>query len=192
MDLLDQNLMWAAVEQRAARTTNPRHKAMLEMIARHSRAEALNDFDMLVSTLGAEPNYHFWSDGKDVGPTGWDEVMAFYRGLIGSGASYLESPKERIVVDDDNVVTEMSVRQILPGAVAKANGYAVTDESAFYLIWFRSVILWPFDAEGKIVGEDAYVSRSLADFRKLDDDEVPEVLRQQATANVGRATYVFQ
>ena len=191
MPIIDQSLMWRSMEERIARTTNARHKAMLQTVVAHSKAEADGDIEAVLATLGPHPAYHFWSDGHDVGPKGLDGVTAFYHQLVKSGAGYLQSPKDRIVVDDENVVTEMRVRQILPGPVAQANGYAVDDEDAFYAIEFRAVVLWPFTADGKLVGEDTYVSRDLGDIRKLALSEVPESLRQLVAANTEGAKYVF-
>jgi hypothetical protein len=187
---IDQSLMWKAMEERLARTTSPRHRQMLQAVIDHSKAEAAGDLDGVLATLSGNPSYHFWSDGHDVGPKGMTAVIEFYKRLVHSGAAYLESPKDRIVVDDDNVVTEMRVRQIVHGVVAKANGYQVEDEKAFYCIRFRAVILWPFTPEGKIDGEDSYVSRDLADITRLDDADVPQSLRDLVAASTVGA-YVF-
>ena len=191
MPLLDQSLIWESLERRLARTANPRHRAMLECVIKHGRAEAEGDFAAVLATLDANPAYHFWSEGRDVGPKGMTAVVEFYKVLLGTGCSYLESPKDRVVVDDDNVVTEMRVRQILPGRAARANGYEIDDEEAFYLISFRAVILWPFSQAGKLIGEDSYVSRNMADIRKLSDGEVPDKLRELVSGSAPNASYVF-
>ena len=189
MAVLDQSLMWKSMEERLARTTNPRHRHMIEMVIAHSKSEVAGDIEAVLATLAPDPAYHLWSDGRDVGPKGMEAVVGFYQRLLNSGGTHLESPKERIVVDDDTVVTEMSVRQILHGRAAKANGYDIDDEDAFYVIRFRCLVLWPFTPEGKIVGEDSYVSRDINDIRKLDDAEVPQSLRGIATGSEDAYTF---
>jgi hypothetical protein len=190
MPIIDQSLMWKSMEERLARTTNPRHRLMLETVIAHSKGEAASDLGAVLQTLAPDPQYHFWIDGHDAGPKGMAAVVAFYKRLVHSGAAYLESPKDRIVVDDDNVVTEMRVRQIVSGEVAKANGYRVADGDAFYLIEFRAVIFWPFTADGKLGGEDTYISRDLNAIRRLDDSDVPESLHELVATN-SSDPYVF-
>jgi hypothetical protein len=190
MLIIDQSLMWKSLEERLVRTTKPRQRQMLQTVIDHSKGEAAGDLHAVLATLSPNPCYHFWSDGHDVGPKGMEAVVEFYQRLVNSGAAYLESPKDRIVVDDDNVVTEMRVRQIVHGLVAKANGYQVDDDNAFYLISFRAVILWPFTAECKIDAEDSYVSRDMSAITKVPDADVPESLRELVAANSAGA-YVF-
>lgn len=190
MPIIDQSLMWQSVEERLARTTNPRHRLMLKTVIEHSKGEAASDLDAVLQTLAPNPEYHFWADGHDVGPKGIAAVTEFYKRLVHSGAAYLESPKERIVVDDDNVVTEQRVRQIVSGEVAKANGYQGAEGDAFYLIEFRAVIFWPFTADGKLNGEDTYVSRDMNAIRRLEDSDVPQPLRELVAAS-SSDPYVF-
>jgi hypothetical protein len=47
-----------------------------------------------------------------------------------------------------------------------------------YVIEFRTVIFWPFDADGKLAGEDGYVSRDLDRIRKPEASEAPDHLRE--------------
>jgi hypothetical protein len=190
MPIIDQSLMWKSVEERLAGTTDPRHRLLLETVIRHSKAEAASDLDAVLRTLAPNPEYHFWADGHDVGPKGMPAVTQFYQRLVHSGAAYLESPKERIVVDDDNVVTEQRVRQIVSGAVAKANGYQAAEGDAFYLIEFRAVIFWAFTPDGKLSGEDTYVSRDLSAISRLDAADVPQPLRELTAAD-SSDPYVF-
>src|SRR5439155_12100544 len=67
---LDQTKTWAKVDERLVRTTNPRHRRMLEKLRDHMVAEADADFDLLMSTLGPNPEYRSWRDGVDVAPKG--------------------------------------------------------------------------------------------------------------------------
>ena len=71
MDLL-QSTMWQAIEERLAVTANPRHRAMLQVVIEHARAEAERSVDRLMATLVDDPHYHFWVGGRDVGPKGRD------------------------------------------------------------------------------------------------------------------------
>jgi len=170
---LDQTVTWRTLEERLAKTTNPRHRTMIETVIAHARAESAGDVDGLMATLGDDPQYHFWSRGHDWGPKGLDGVRAFYEDFVKSGAGFFESPKMRIVVDDDTVVTESAMRGIVPGVVAVARGCDVPDVNAHYLVTARTAIFWPFDEDGVLIGEDSYGSSDPTEWELVPDDELP-------------------
>ena len=126
----DQGISWRNLEERLARTDNPRHRQMLQTVIDHAKAEANGDVDGLMATLCDDPQYHFWSGGNDWGPKGKEAVRAYYEDFVASGAGFFESYKTRIVVDDDNVVTESVMRQLVPGRVAQQRGYTIPDVDA--------------------------------------------------------------
>jgi hypothetical protein len=173
MSEFDQSLSWQQLEERLASTTDPRHRKMLQTVIDHAKAEAAGDVDGLMATLVDDPQYHFWSNGNDWGPKGREGVRAFYESFVASGAGFFESYKPRIVVDDSNVVTESVMRGIVPGAVAQARGCAVPDVDGHYVVTARTVIFWPFDEAGELVGEDSYGSSDVTDFHRVPDEELP-------------------
>jgi hypothetical protein len=170
---VDQSVSWRQLEERLARTTNPRHRAMLQTVIDHAKAEARGDVDGLMATLSDDPQYHFWSGGRDWGPKGPQGVRAFYEDFVASGAGFFESYKPRIVVDDENVVTESEMRGIVPGVVARARGCDIDDVDGHYLVTARTVIFWPFNEAGELIGEDSYGSSDVSDCRRVPDDELP-------------------
>lgn len=169
----DQTITWQQLEERLAKTTNPRHRKMLQTVIDHAKAESNGDVDGLMATLGDNPQYHFWSNGKDWGPKGLDGVRAFYENFVASGAGFFESYKSRIVVDDDNVVTESVMRGIVPAAVARARGCNAPDENGHYMVTARTAIFWPFDEAGVLIGEDSYGSSDPTDCTQVPDDQLP-------------------
>jgi hypothetical protein len=169
----DQSVTWKELEDRLARTSNPRHRRMLQTVIDHARAESDGDVDGLMATLSSDPQYHFWSAGRDWGPKGAEQVRAFYEDFVASGAGFFESRKPRIVVDDDNVVTESVMRGIVPGAVARARGCEIDDIDGHYLVTARTVIFWPFDDQCRLVGEDSYGSSDVSDCTRVPDEDLP-------------------
>jgi hypothetical protein len=169
----DQSLSWQNLEVRLARTTDPRHRKMIETVIAHAKAESYGDVDGLMATLSDDPQYHFWSGGNDWGPKGRDAVRAFYEDFVASGAGFFESVKVRVVVDDDTVVTESAMRGIVPGAVARARGCDVPDLDGHYYVTARTAIFWPFDAAGELIGEDSYGSSDPRVCERVPDDELP-------------------
>ena len=181
MDIVDQMLSVRRVEERLARTEDPRERTMLTTVAAHFRAEAESDVDGLAATLGDTPEYHLWADGSDYGPKGIDAVLAFYGDVVAVKRQILEFDIERIVVDHDTVVTEGWIRAINLGSVARARGWEVDDEDASYLVSQRVVIFWPFDEDGRMLGEDGYANFDRTGARKLSADELPAAYKNLFT-----------
>ena len=170
---LVQSTMWQAIDERLAATTNPRHRAMLEVVIEHARAEADRSVERLMATLVDDPQYHFWVAGRDVGPKGADAVHTYYVDFVGSGGAVFESPKDRVVVDDHNVVSEAEVRNLVPGSVAKRRGYHVPDDTGHYLVWFRNVVFFEFaDDPTRALGEDSYTTFDPDRFERVDDTDL--------------------
>jgi hypothetical protein len=153
MEIVDRGLSARRVQERLDRTEDPRERAMLTTVREHLQAEADVDVDRLVSTLSDQPNYHLWNAGRDIGP-------------------------DDFVVDHDTVVTEGWIRALNLGAVARARGWVVDEDDATYLVTQRVVIFWPFDAEGRMTGEDGYANFDPHGARKLADDELPDAYRE--------------
>jgi hypothetical protein len=170
----DPTRSWQALKERQARTESPRHRQLLQEVINHVKAEVYRDIDGLMGTLVAEPSYHFWVGGKDVGPKGYDGIRTYYDDFVAGGGAVLESIKERIVVDDDTISHEGPIVNIVSGAIAKRRGYTVPDESGHYAVRFRNVVWWSFDTAGKAYGEDSYTTFHPDDWERLADDDLPQ------------------
>jgi hypothetical protein len=176
---MDATRTWRKVEERLARETDPRRKQLLENVLAHMKAESAGDLEGLMATLAPEPQYHQWgASPADNGPKGRAAVEQFYRDFVASGATNLEYDVERLVVDEDCVVTDGMMRIAYPGATLQAMGRAdIDDASAYYLYEARMCVLWPYDADGLLLAEDAYTATDgFANLRKLTADELPAAL----------------
>lgn len=156
MAVIDPSRTWAPLEKRLAETTDQRHRAALEVVIEHMKGEAAPSLDRVMATLSPEPAYHFWMGGQDVGPKTTDGVRTYYTNFMATRTNVLEFEIHRLVVDDDCVVTEGHMKQLYPGAATAILGVDVDDPGADYLVVYRQLLLWPIDADGKIIGEDSY------------------------------------
>jgi hypothetical protein len=174
-ELIDRTKMFGLLEERIAKTTNPRHLMMLNRVLQHAKGEAALDVDLVMSTLTANPRYVAWGAPADMSPVGREAVRSFYEETIVAGGQYfLELDMDRIVVDDDTLVTEGNFRSLYYGADAAKRGFPVEDPEGFYVLSMRMLIVWPFDAEGFIIGEETYAATTTPDFlKKVDATEVP-------------------
>jgi hypothetical protein len=179
MGKLNPHRGWQCAEDRLRTVTDPRHRTVLEAVRDHLKAEVLADFDLLMSTLAPNPEYHFWVEGSGfgAGPKGLAAVRAHYEQLFVERRHLVEWDIERWVIDDDTVVTEGWFDQIFPGHVLVPRGLDIDDPDAVYAVRVRLLILWPFDADGKLVGEDSYVNGHMlapGNVRKLAPEEIPD------------------
>ena len=109
-DVIDQTKTFRLLEERIAKTTNPRHLLMLQRVLQHAIGESKPDLDLVMSTLGANPRYIAWGAPADMSPVGREAVQGFYEETIVKGGQwFLELDMDRIVVDDETVVTEDGV-----------------------------------------------------------------------------------
>jgi SnoaL-like domain len=173
MSVINQELTWKLAGERLATTTSERHQRNLRTVIEHMKAEAAADLEGLMSTLAADPRYHQWQNGHDIGPKGRANVRQFYIDFMATRTNILEYAVERIVVDDFCVVTEGPYRAIYPGTFAAAVGLPVDDESADYLMEVRLVVFWPLDSDGRLTGEDSY-SSGPGKVTKLSSDALPQ------------------
>ena len=84
-DILNQTKTFSLIEQRIAKTTNPRHLQMLERLLQHATGEAKPDLDLVMSTLSANPRYIAWGAPADLSPVGREAVRAVYEDTIVKG-----------------------------------------------------------------------------------------------------------
>ncbi|HEU4359918.1 MAG TPA: nuclear transport factor 2 family protein [Mycobacterium sp.] len=174
MAVIDPTRTWAPLVERLAETTNERHRAVLGVVIEHMKGEAAPDLDRVMATLSTEPDYHFWMGGQDVGPKTTDGVRSYYLDFLGTRTNVLEFEIERLIVDDNNVVTEGNMKQLYPGSLATAIlGVEVDDPDADYLVMYRQLLVWPIDASGKIIGEDSYFG-GVRSVTKVARDDLPQ------------------
>lgn len=173
---MDQAKMWEALVARRDATDDPRHRQMLDVVIEHAKAEADRSVERLMATLVDDPQYHFWVQGRDVGPKGADAVRAYYEQFVRGGGAIFESPKERIVVDDHCVVSEAEVTNLVSGAIARARGYHVPDADGYYLVRFRNVVWFDFgDDPTHALGEDSHTMFDPDAFEKVAEEDLPAV-----------------
>jgi hypothetical protein len=173
MAVIDPTRTWQPLEKRLAETTNERHRAVLNAVIEHMKAEAAPDLDRLMATLSPSPDYHFWGAEGDFGPKTTEGVRTYYSDFVATRTNVLEFEVQRLIVDDHCLVTEGLLKQIYPGAEAQRIGIPVDDVDGDYLVVFRQLLLWPIDENGLIEGEDSY-NPGVVSITRLSRDELPQ------------------
>jgi hypothetical protein len=138
--------------------------------------------DPLMGTLTASPVYHFWGSEPSV-LEGHEAVRAFYSDMIARGGNQFEVVVDRIVVDDDAVITEGQVKQVYQGEALIAMGMAELNgeplaNGELVLTTAQLITVWPGDPDGKLIGEDIYFGHD--PFRraeKISPEDLPGYYR---------------
>ena len=139
--------------------SNPRHKLLLEQVRNHMRSELREQLAAVMETLCDIPIYRFVGvDGLST-LTGRAEVESYYRAMFAQGRMNAEFVIERIVVDDDAVITEgvmiaLSSPANTPEAKSSPNGE----------IWLSKtplLVVWPAAPDGRLIGENIYLGNAI-------------------------------
>jgi len=165
--VVDSRKNWRLADELLAGESDAWRRTMLEGLKEHMQAECGGNLEALMNTLIDEPVFHNWSATSDTGPKGRDALREFYGNLIGSGSNQFEFDVERIVIGDDTLVTEGNIRVPFSGSMLQTMGVENVDPDSTYATRGRVVTFWPFDAAGKIIGEDIYSMTT--DFDDLDE-----------------------
>jgi hypothetical protein len=177
MLVIDPYRTWQTLAERLKTETNPLHRRQLEQIIKHMKGEAAGDVDEILTTVS--PNATYISYDNPGGPRrfeGHAGIRQFYHQMFEAVSVNLEFFVERLVVDDYCVVTEGANKSAMKGSVLAAMGIKIEDPEAFYLTRGRTLVVWPFDRDGMILGEYIYPGFSTAPIeaaqRKLLAEEI--------------------
>jgi SnoaL-like domain len=169
---------WKLLAERADAEPRPRRRALLQTVLRHLESEVAGDLDTTMATLTDEPDYRVWGATDHTGPHGRDAIRRMYEGQQVTGKNLLEWHIDRVLADDDAVVTEGVFRHAYRGAQLVADGVADPADVApdeRYLIEYRALVVWVMSAGGLIEGEDTYKAGPARVVRRLEDGELPHL-----------------
>jgi hypothetical protein len=155
LDITKQNV---AVEKVLDATDNPRHRYMLQAYLRHRYLESAGRWEEILDpALTVEhPHYRFdlIAQGRFV-LDGRDQVAAVYRHWTATDQCVFYVEDESVAVGDHMIVGRgIGYQQTLGSELAAAGIDA--DESAMYLTKSQIMMLWPYDDQCRLIGEDVW------------------------------------
>jgi hypothetical protein len=175
---VDTDKMVRIMDAKIAATANERHRRNLETVREHMYYEKLLDPDGVMGTISPKANYKLWVDGVDVGPKGFEGIRQWYidTNIRRRRTFVIEYDLERIVVDDDVVVTEGQMNVVVDAAYVSEVLDIECDPDDVMLHSFRQIVFWPFDDDSKLLGEEFYTNGAANPnaLRKLEPSEIPE------------------
>jgi hypothetical protein len=154
MDITQQNV---AVEKVLAATTTPRHRYLLQAYLRHRYLESAGRYEEIFDPrLTVEnPFYRFAVDGHRTELAGREQVEKVYKHWTDTDQCVFYVKDETVAVGDNLVVGRgISYQQTLGSELAAAGVDA--DPDAMYLKRAALVMIWPYDDQGRLLGEDVW------------------------------------
>lgn len=164
----------AAVEHLIETTDNARHLWLLHAYNRHRYLEMAGRWEEIFAPemTVEHPVYHFNLWGQNTVLEGADAVKATYQEWAENDQSIFYAEDEQLAVGDSMICSSVTIYQQTPGATLVAAG-GDADPSAWYLLKNREHMIWPYDDEGRLVGEDVWeIDESKRETILLDPSQV--------------------
>ena len=172
LDITKQNV---AVEKVLDATDNPRHRYLLQSYLRHRYLESAGRWQEILdpSLTVDEPFYRFSLAGQpQFTLTGKDQVGMLYGHWTATDQCVFYVEDESVAVGDHMVVGRGIGYQQTLGSELAAAGLDV-DPHAMYLKKSQIMMLWPYDDQCRLVGEDVWeFDTAEAGLFKLDPSDV--------------------
>lgn len=185
-----------AVRRLIDATTNPRHRFLLMAFDRHRNLEMAGRYEELFAPdmMVGEPVYHIRANRANLKLEGAEVVKSLYRMWAATNQSVFYTESEEVAVADNFVASvavgyqqvsgrSLRINKILsyvPRFIAEglakrvlARGKFEADDNAMYLYKSTYQMFWPYDAQGRLLGEDIWEpDPDKAEITKLDPADV--------------------
>jgi hypothetical protein len=171
LDITQQNV---AVERVLAATENPRHRYLLQAYLRHRYLESAGRYQEIFDPqLTVErPFYRFAVNGQRFDLEGREQVEMVYKHWTDTDQCVFYVENETVAVGDHLVVGRGIGYQQTLGSELVAGGVDA-DPEAMYLTRSAIVMIWPYDDQCRLVGEDVWeFEPSERAYLKLDPSDV--------------------
>lgn len=168
-----------AVERLLETTTNPRHRYLLHAYNRHRYLEMAGRWkEIFAPEMTVDhPVYHFNVFGISTVLEGAEAVQAVYAEWSETAQCVFYTDDEVLAVGDNMICSTATIHQQTPGAILAAAG-APVDPEAHYLVANVEHMIWPYDDEGRLIGEDVWeIDESKRQVIPLAPSEVLTVAR---------------
>jgi hypothetical protein len=177
MTKLDLTALNVAVDRLLGTTENPRHRYLLQAYSRHRYLElAWRYMEILDPQMTVEhPVYRFSFIGQPpIKLDGRQEVEALYSAWAETDECVFYMEDETLAVSDNMIVSRSVISQQQLGSSLADSG--VDDPNAMYLYKANIAMIWPYDEDGRMIGEDVWeYDDADRDIIKLDHADVVTV-----------------
>jgi hypothetical protein len=172
LDIREQN---RAVERVLEATENPRHQYLLKSYLRHRYLESAGRYEEIFAPemTVEHPIYRFNLIGQPAAKLeGREQVEALYRHWTETDQCVFYVEDEIVSVGDHLIVGRGVGYQQTLGSVLVAGGMDA-DADAMYLMRSQIAMIWPYDDQCRLIGEDVWEFDDAGrDLIKLDPADV--------------------
>jgi hypothetical protein len=191
----------AAIDRLLEVTDNPRHRFMLHAFYRHRYLEIAGRYEEIFAPdmMAETPAYHVHANGMHAELEGQDAIKGLYRMWAETNQCIFYVAREEVAVADHFISTVSTVHQQVWSGALRMNkvlsalpsfisehvlkkvldnkGYSPHDD-AMYLYSTTVEMIWPYDDQCRLVGEDVWEPvPEKAEITKLDASQVLTVTR---------------
>lgn len=173
--------MMRDVEDLIDRTENPLHRKILINYRRHGLLEVAGRYDELLrpNMTVEHPHYRVFEGGQAVIIDGMAEVRAFYEQLAALDMLVMWTGKQKIAVGDFGFSGEAEFSQFVPAAMLGDNVFgdmgsneSGSDDDRWFLVRRTLAFFWPYDEQGRMIGEHVYEDTASKVVTEVSPDEV--------------------
>jgi hypothetical protein len=156
------------VEERIAKTDDPRHKAITRDFLSHLALEMTGDWQTVWGKMMVDdPLYHMYMPALGIDKmttySGREQVGVFYAQIAQTmGVAHEYGPIETsFVALDWGLVSFFTGTVLMEGEQMVQLGYDVDDRGTRYVVELPVLNRWYYDEEARLLGEDAISSQKL-------------------------------
>ena len=164
----------SAVERLIETTDNSRHRWLLQAYSRHRNLEMAGRWKEIFAPEMTVPHpvYHFNVFGISTVLDGAEAVQAVYDEWSRNAQCVFYTDDAKLAVGDNMIVSTATIYQQTPGAILVEAG-APVDPDSHYLVANVEHMIWPYDDQGRLIGEDVWeLDESKRQIIPLDPSEV--------------------
>ena len=158
------------------RTKKPLHRAMLLNFWRHVHLEGSGQYDQIVASdmMVEHPVYRVSWGAKPGVIESKSGVLAFYKSV---GEAVLWHSDDRLAVEDWGICDEITFHQVAIGSDLSSRGYLVEHADRIYHVHSRQAFIWPYDRQGRLIGENLYEDKTSLHIEEVDRSETVTAAR---------------
>ena len=150
---------------------NPLHRKIIANYRRHAIFEICGYKDRIFSPdmTVEHPRYYLNVNGMSVTLDGREEVLTFYSTLEEREATVMVVENEQLAVSDWGFASEAWFNSFMPGSLVPAGWDA--DPDKLYILRQYLCMHWPYDEQGRMLGEHVYEHAAIAELKEVHQDE---------------------
>jgi hypothetical protein len=160
MTTIDVSRTWEKAMKRLESEDNPIFRRQLAEMIYHQQMELTGNVPPVLDRMSPRAYYMRYSVGNaPITYMGKDSILDEFYGPTAQKIDYclVELAAESLVVDNGMAVIDGALKAAMKGSFLHSLGYDTVDSpEAYYLFEARHCVLWPFDEDGRSIGEHVY------------------------------------